>query len=575
MLSDRNRVFRVTLAALVLFILCGCGGVSTPKTEIVPAPVFKSRTVTVKSDTTAIAFKEYELPNKILEAQIDPDGKNLCVAYGDPKEYTGMRLLAIHTAADAAGASLAPGGLAFPGGWIRKTTPNTVVLFFFYPKRFAYYDINTGQLQREFEPTTEVNYFWLKDRVLKTEADTISIIDQDTGGLIGRRFWSDTPPPPPQTRTDRQGRTITVKHSTSYKTTASSLWTNASVTWQNGDEVVILGKGLWHGNVATASGFWYQDVDLMHKEYGKAIAKTVAANVALGILGALSGRIPTSTPTADADVKSGLYSNALTVGDRVYFRCSQFLHCWSDATGEKVWERKIEGRNGIAYLGKISDSQGILVDYGTEMYNGEPRETNHPFAMSFDLNSGEEMWRFVPDSISSVDQALAFDGYCALRINQRAYLINRGGEIALALTPKELGFAPKSFAVRESYFIVIGASNVAVFSISDAGPIQKLWQRDVGLIKFVFNDLVSRPPQSVINDSPLPANRRIMSDRATLWIGNVAGGLNLIDLATGATKSTYALGFEELRPIGNYLVFWSGNRVGVLDIASIIPEGIR
>jgi len=127
----------------------------------------------------------------------------------------------------------------------------------------------------------------------------------------------------------------------------------------------------------------------------KAVGKEVGKHVALGILGALTGTIPTAG--WDPDLTHNLCSYPLVNNDRVYFAARDNVYCFEQKTGKVLWQTKLPQEPGTLIVAMAGPYVAVIGE-GWKYRDYRIIKALPPMLALFDRNSGEPAGQFSTDT---------------------------------------------------------------------------------------------------------------------------------------------------------------------------------
>jgi hypothetical protein len=289
--------------------------------------------------------------------------------------------------------------------------------------------------------------------------------------------------------------------------------------------------------------------------------------VAGAIFGVLTG---TYVSGGNPDIISGLHSNPLVVGDLVLFSSEDYLSCLSLEKGEVVWQKEYEDDAGTSCLYQL-DSLGILVDYGTKLFNGQLRETKRPYVSAFSLSTGEERWHLVPEPVWS--------DYILMTTQSSFYVVDKKGQL-LRNYPSDGELKPSKLMNMGDVLVISHGDSLTAWGDS----LNVLWHQKKGYSGLLGSNrslgwnnildsyhVISLGAPSATTEG---GNRdQLTTDDSRIWAvdNGVSRRLTAYNLATGQPE--ISISFDAtLQFFPNHLLLVSNDRVGVFKIASLFKE---
>jgi outer membrane protein assembly factor BamB len=333
--------------------------------------------------------------------------------------------------------------------------------------------------------------------------------------------------------------------------------------WRSDSHLFIINKGLTYMSLDRGGLGW----NLESKTYD--INRTGQFLKAASIfLSAVQGRPDYDLSLGEADWVLGLFSNPLVAGDTVYFADKADLYSLTLDSGDVIWRRVLVGQGGTAALFRLSSEQGVLIQFGLETYKGKVRQTKNSYVSGFDLHSGEERWRVVPEPVGPIQEAIAGNGFCAF-LSEEGLLYSVDAEGVLRSAT--LDFQPIKMVVHDNMIIVYGED---ILSVLDPNSMRVVWETQMSGIKEVFGSNHSFGMIDILRGAPYMSNRTALQEQNRLWVlsGNDQRTLQAYNLATGTLERDIELPYNHSWVQHNHLVFSAANRVVVLPISSLVKE---
>jgi|GEM_PF-6625837 len=263
---------------------------------------------------------------------------------------------------------------------------------------------------------------------------------------------------------------------------------NNNYGWLEGiilDSMMIVSiDGLHTFDLFTGSG-WDLELPTVKKDISGYIAKSIAAGFAQRMGLYVEG-------PSQPDVYSGLASNILLVGNRVYFSAIDIIVSREFGTGQVIWTKRLpEPNTGSAFLFPIGEDIGFI-NIGSCMLNNSLISYYYPYLLIMDKNTGSVKYNVAVKTIYPICDYMATDTLLhvisskdLMSYNNRLQVVShktlhkdtltftRTGDYVSVLNHPENYFIiragsdsclPLSFFMKEGYLPVISQKGLIIYN---------------------------------------------------------------------------------------------------------------
>lgn len=576
----------IARAVLGLFCLICLSGFAeeNPVPESEPSTTIASRPVVVSCQAhpgCRIMMKEYELPGAISDMRIDPAGNLLAVLIED-SEKKKARFQIISLQKDRiVYSSLIPERS-------RIMTIKSGSFGLVGTDEIQFIDIGSGEVIKEIPGHylySPVNYP-IENEIFLFDYKTgsISIWNLDSLSMIWKQDRIEEIPVEENVSSGRQRKRP--------KKTPSRFRLKQFQMWIVKDHVfLIINDELECRRVRDGHGWCYGVKTMEERFLGQ-----ILSGVFLGLFVPPFMQVPILFVSNDADYTAGLFSNPLIVDDKVLFASADYLSCLSLDTGDEIWKRQFHDQAGTARLLRLNGELGILIESGTFIKRGVLSETMNPYVSAFDIQSGEERWRFIPEALCPIREVLIWKNLCVLLTDGSLYILNEKGELLLneTLDPELLErkvdeqmssrrfwggrseeelrkisshslFKPMVLVARDETLVLLCDTSLTAW---DYSTLKKRWHREeIKMVRNVLSPDVSASWLLRIKGI-LHVDTYFASDSEHLWVVNEGGTMTAYNIHTGKIEHDFAMDYEKIRTYENYFLLSSENRIAVLQVES-------
>ena len=272
-------------------------------------------------------------------------------------------------------------------------------------------------------PKFTVNFsHQIPDIVIFEGSNKVFAISRQTGEIVWQRTGNYTPLDIPNNLAySRQHREGKIQMEAFDFTNGLTLWKRGGFKygwWANDNQILenniwlASGDGLHTFDLKTGKGWDYKvDTDAIGG-MGKVVA--------LHVLSALVGGVTTATP----DRYDGLTSNALVIGDKVYYAGNRVLVCVDLDSGKEVWKTKVRK---IAAHSVLFEEEDKILMFGLGWCYKNYRRADYsiPYVARFNKSDGKQLlYKPVGTEKRVVNYKITPEGYFFLS-DKKLFFIDR------------------------------------------------------------------------------------------------------------------------------------------------------
>ena len=540
-LNCKNSIIsKCTLGAISLIFLSGCAP-SIPKVEsIQPLPV-KTHEIIIKDKINSsweTNITDYEFGGEVLRVRTDSTGDYLAVIYNKSSDKKRNIFQTISTVDHSP-----KGTLQIPNSTrIESFNSGIIHLREYFRNNNLLIESSSGKISKELPGLYYHNQF--DNKMFCMKKDTFSLW-LDSGTLLWER---------PRIISDQ---------------------TPNLRLWKIDNHVFVSGGGLWYAELENGDG-WYH----VSETWNKSHAKQVARACLIETLALLAGTYSTGG-YGDADITYGLKSNPLVFGDKVYFASKNELTCFDIKSGNISWQSPFDSRSGISHLSTLQDQLGVIAQFGKDMHNGKLRDTNNPYVSAFDLESGEEKWRVVPEPLLPISEVVCSNEYYvflteAKTTRTRAQSSASNGVIYIITADGDLrtikpGFTPNILEIRGNSLIGINLNNIVVWDINS---MEQRWTNETTINQFVISENLSTSPSNILGGLNSTPNAHFLNDEDRLWLvtGEDEASIVVYNLNSGSLERSIPTKHKIVGMSPNHFILISNNKVGIFEINTLFED---